>query len=317
MKADGVGDLRSRRVSLWGSEVAFVERDGPGPVVVLIHGLGSTHDTWRGVLDLLPEHYRVVAPDLPGHGDSAAGHGDHSVGAAAGTVRDLMAALDIRRATLIGHSFGGGVAMQFAYQFPDWTERIGLIGSAGLGAEVAAGLRATTALPGASAFLWGLSQIPAAFQRHLMRPATWWSGDPDEADAIAADLRRMRDRRHRRTFLQTARGVIDYRGQRVDAVSRMPGFASLPILMVWGERDPVIPPGHQRAAAAASTIPPDLAVEIPAAGHYPHHTHDAHVADLIARLVDTTSPYHHDHTAWQSALTGGRAILEIEDGQDP
>lgn len=295
-----------RRIELWGHEVGYLERPGSGPAVVLVHGLGGTHDAWTRLVDHLPTDFHVLAPDLPGHGTSQAGHGDHSVGAAASAIRDLMVAVGLRSATLIGHSLGGGVGMQFAYQFPDRTERLGLIGSAGLGAEVAAGLRIVSTVPGSSAALWAASRAPRRVQETLLRPATWWAASRAETTAITDDLRRLRDSGHRRTFLQTARSVIDHRGQRVDAVSRLPAFADLPMLMVWGGRDPVIPPAQQQTAARAAQLPPALAVELRTAGHYPHRTHPAEVAELVTRLVRTTRPYRHDDATWRAALTGDR-----------
>lgn len=306
-----------RRIELWGREIGYLERPGPGPAVVLVHGLGGTHDAWARLVDHLPVDLHVLAPDLPGHGTSQAGHGDHSVGAAASSIRDLMVALRLRRATLVGHSLGGGVVMQFAYQFPDRTERLGLIGSAGLGAEVAAGLRIVSTLPGSSAALWGASRVPRRVQESLLQPATWWAASRAETTAITDDLRRLRDSGHRRTFLQTARSVIDHRGQRVDAMSRLPAFADLPMLMVWGGHDPVIPPAQQRSAARTARVPSELAVELPTAGHYPHRTHPAEVAELVTRLVSTTEPYRHDDATWRAALTGHPSETDAAPPEQP
>src|SRR5438128_7981111 len=104
--------------------------------------MASSSATWNAVLPLLAEHATVIAPDLPGHGGSTNPGGDYSLGAHASWVRDLMIALEIPRATLVGHSLGGGVAMQTAYQFPERCERLVLVGSGGLGKEGALLLRA-------------------------------------------------------------------------------------------------------------------------------------------------------------------------------
>src|SRR5207249_4912908 len=129
-----------------GREVTY-RAAGSGPVVVLIHGMASSSATWDPVIPLLAEHTTVVAPDLPGHGGSTNPGGDYSLGAYASWIRDLMIALEIPRATLVGHSLGGGVAMQTAYQFPERYERLVLVSSGGLGKEVAFLLRAL-AFPG-------------------------------------------------------------------------------------------------------------------------------------------------------------------------
>jgi pimeloyl-ACP methyl ester carboxylesterase len=125
---------------------------GSGPPVVLIHGMLNSSSHWQSVaLDLARDH-TVIAPDLIGHGDSAAPRGDYSLGAHAASIRDLLAAIGIDRASIVGHSLGGGVAMQFFYQFPQRVERLVLISSGGLGREVSPVLR-TAALPGFSTLL--------------------------------------------------------------------------------------------------------------------------------------------------------------------
>src|ERR687884_1657913 len=126
---------------------------GSGPPVVLIHGMVNSSRHWEQVALRLADRYTVIAPDLIGHGDSAAVRGDYSLGAHAAAIRDLLAALGIDRATIVGHSLGGGVAMQFFYQFPQRVDRLALVSSGGLGHEVSPMLR-TAALPGASAALW-------------------------------------------------------------------------------------------------------------------------------------------------------------------
>src|SRR5690349_21770482 len=121
---------------------------GSGPLLVLLHGITGSSKTWEHLIPRLSQHYRVVAPDLIGHGESAKPPGDYSLGAYANLVRDLLEALGEQRGTIVGHSLGGGVAMQFAYQYPERCERLVLVSSGGLGREVHPILRAA-ALPGA------------------------------------------------------------------------------------------------------------------------------------------------------------------------
>src|SRR5690242_2409281 len=125
---------------------------GDGPPVVLVHGMVNSSRHWEKVALRLAERYTVVAPDLLGHGDSAAVRGDYSLGAHACSIRDLLTTIGIERATVVGHSLGGGIAMQFFYQFPQRVQRLALISSGGLGREVSPMLR-TAALPGVSALL--------------------------------------------------------------------------------------------------------------------------------------------------------------------
>src|SRR3712207_2204342 len=123
---------------------------GSGPPVVLVHGMVNSSRHWQDVAMRLAERYTVVAPDLIGHGDSATPRGDYSLGAHAAAIRDLLAVIGIDRATFVGHSLGGGVALQFFYQFPQRVERLALVSSGGLGREVSPMLR-TAALPGVKA----------------------------------------------------------------------------------------------------------------------------------------------------------------------
>ena len=224
---------------------------GSGPTVVLIHGMVNSSRHWEAVAQRLAGSHRVVAPDLIGHGDSATPRGDYSLGAHAASIRDLLTTIGVERATIVGHSLGGGVAMQFFYQFPQRTERLVLISSGGLGREVSPLLRGA-ALPGA---------VGAAAPR---RPPRAWSTRSTRAgggcapaaarrgvylQAVARALRPLQEPGSRRAFLQTLRSVIDVHGQRVSATDRLYLLGDMPTLIVWGERDRTIPIEHGRAAA--------------------------------------------------------------------
>jgi len=116
--------------------VTGVLRRGEGPVVLLIHGITGDSRQWNQIIPQLADHYTVLAPDLLGHGQSAKPRGDYSLGAYAVSLRDLLIVLGHRRATVVGHSLGGGIAMQFAYEYPVFCERLVLVDSGGLGREV-------------------------------------------------------------------------------------------------------------------------------------------------------------------------------------
>src|SRR4051812_38978214 len=122
--------MKMKTATLHGRSVSYAEA-GSGPVLMLIHGMGGSSDNWRAVIEPLARNYTVIVPDLPGHGASGPVAGDYSVGGLAAGVRDLLLVLGHRRATLVGHSLGGGVAMQFAYQFPEVLERLVLVSSGG------------------------------------------------------------------------------------------------------------------------------------------------------------------------------------------
>jgi pimeloyl-ACP methyl ester carboxylesterase len=262
---------------------------GSGPPVVLIHGMVNSSVHWEPVALRLAEENTVIAPDLIGHGDSAAVRGDYSLGAHASSIRDLLAALGVERATIVGHSLGGGIAMQFFYQFPQRTERLALISSGGLGREVSPMLRGA-AMPGASAALWAaahprlLDALSAAGERMRARGR----GAGVYLLAIARALRPLQHAGARRAFLQTLRSVIDFRGQHVSARDRLYLLDGFPSLIVWGERDHTIPISHGRRAHEA--IPGSRFETLPKAAHFPHIEDPEGLADALLDFLRTTEP---------------------------
>lgn len=209
------------QVELHGHRVIY-RIAGSGPPVVLIHGMVNSSRHWEAVALRLADHYTVVAPDLIGHGDSATPRGDYSLGAHAASIRDLLVAIGVERASIVGHSLGGGVALQFFYQFPQRTERLALISSGGLGHDVSPLLR-SAALPGAS----GLLSLAA--DRRLLAVLGGLGGrlrarGVDTGvylQAIARALGPLQEPGSRTAFLQTLRAVIDIHGQRVSARDRL------------------------------------------------------------------------------------------------
>ncbi|GAB3837686.1 hypothetical protein GCM10027610_040200 [Dactylosporangium cerinum] len=215
---------------------------GAGDLLLLVHGLGGDRRTWDHVIDTLAATHTVIAPDLPGHGESDAPAGDYSLGAHASALRDLLVALGYQSATVIGHSLGGGIAMQFAYQFPDRVDRLVLISSGGLGPQLTPMLRAAT-LPGAETVVAGLARLPEALTLGLLSAASRLPGLVARPDAgpLATGLRQLQDPRSRRGFIRTARTVIDWRGQTVSAVQHLRQLTDLPVLLAWGSDDRTIP----------------------------------------------------------------------------
>src|SRR3954452_15367231 len=142
-------------LELHGQRVSY-RTGGSGPALLLLHGIANSSDTWSAAAPLLSDRFTVIAPDLLGHGESATPRGDYSLGAHASGARDIATALGHERVTVVGHSLGGGIAMQFAYQFPERTERLVLVSSGGLGREVHLLLRAAS-LPGADYVLPALT----------------------------------------------------------------------------------------------------------------------------------------------------------------
>ncbi len=278
---------------------------GSGPPVVLIHGMVNSSRHWREVALALADRHTVIAPDLIGHGDSATPRGDYSLGAHASSIRDLLAVLGVDRATIVGHSLGGGVAMQFFYQFPQRTERLVLVSSGGLGREVSPLLRSAT-LPGVSALL-SLAAHPrllSGLRRSGDRLREAGSRQGVYLQAIARALRPLEEPGARTAFLHTLRAVIDVRGQRVSATDRLYLLAGMPTLIVWGERDHTIPLAHGLAAHRAA--PGSRFQTLPSAAHFPHLEDPDGLAAVLGEFMASTEPARIEDGDW-GAIVSPRA----------
>jgi pimeloyl-ACP methyl ester carboxylesterase len=280
--------VQTQRVTLHGHDIAY-RGAGTGPVLVLIHGMAGSSETWEPVLPALAERYTVIAPDLPGHGDSDKPRGDYSLGAHAAAVRDLLVALGHERATIVGQSFGGGVAMQLAYQHPECCERLVLVSSGGLGQEVALLLRALT-LPGAEHLL------PIACNGRVRDAGATVTGWLDRIGLrpvpVVAEMWRsfasLSDGATREAFQHTLRSVVDLHGQRVSAADRLYLAAAVPTLIVWGDRDPIIPVDH--AYAAHELVPGSRLEVFEGAGHYPHCEQPDRFVEVLVDFLESTAP---------------------------
>ncbi|MCZ4560871.1 alpha/beta fold hydrolase [Rhodococcus sp. IEGM 1401] len=263
---------------------------GHGPAVVLIHGLmGNLHD-WDPQIAELSQHFRVIAVDLPGHGESDKVPGDYSLSAHAATVRDLLTSLDVDSATVVGHSYGGGVAMQMLYLFPHLVDRICLVASGGLGQEVNPILRVASvpgsgiAIPVAASapvrgILGGVLGLLSA-----LRIVRLGAGDR----RAWANFASVADAPTRRAFLATARSVIDYRGQTVSATRLLQTFTGVPAMLVWGDHDVIIPAVH--AHEVRDQLPDGATVEVfPGAGHFPHLDEPELFASVFTTFMSTAS----------------------------
>ena len=285
-----------------GHKRAFV-RAGDGPALLLLHGIGNNCRTWAKVIDRLAETHTVIAPDLLGHGDSDKPRGDYSLAAYANGMRDLLAVLDIEQATVVGHSLGGGIALQFAYQFPERCERLALVGSGGLGPELSAGLRAAT-LPGAELVVTALAGVSGPLRTGLqgvekVGRAAGWRRLGDLAQAVDA-LLALKDVEARRAFLRTLRGVVDGRGQSVSALDRLYLADSVPMLVVWGDRDPIVPARHAETVRA---VVPSARIEVfRDSGHWPHLDEPERFCDVLLDFIATTEPAAHDLDSWRRLL---------------
>jgi len=252
---------------------------------------------WERVALQLAGSHRVIAPDLIGHGDSARPRGDYSMGAHAASIRDLLAAIGIDRATIVGHSLGGGVAMQFFYQFPQRVERLALISSGGLGREVSPMLRGA-AMPGAAAMLAAAANPRVLGALRVAGERMQASGRRNGIylEQIARALRPLEHPGARKAFLHTLRSVIDARGQRVSARDRLYLLSEFPTLVVWGERDNTIPLSHGRFTHEA--VPGSRFETLPRAAHFPHLEDPDGLAAILADWLATTTPARIDDADW-------------------
>ena len=260
--------MAPRKATLHGHELSYVD-SGAGPVVLFIHGILGSQRQWTHLVDKMDDDHRVLVPDLFGHGESAKPLGDYSLGAHAATLRDLLDRLGIARVTLVGHSLGGGIAMQFLYLFPERVDRLVLVASGGLGREVNPILRAAT-LPGAERVLGIVASAPVLSRvEALGRGASkvgWRPGS--DLGAIWRGFGSLADRESRRAFLATTRAVIDLGGQTVSAHDHLEEVPQVPTMIVWGSKDRMIPAWH---ALSAQRALPDCRVELfEGAGHFPH-----------------------------------------------
>jgi pimeloyl-ACP methyl ester carboxylesterase len=286
-------------VTLHGRESGYLV-GGEGPVLLLIHGMAGTCENWRDVIEPLARHHTVIAPDLPGHGLSAGGQGDYSLGNLASGLRDLLLVLGHERVTLVGHSLGGGIAMQFSYQFPEMVERLVLVSSGGLGLEVSPVLRAA-ALPGADLFIAATAatgqKIGGAIGRGLSRVGVKPAADVAE---VARGYGSLAEPDRRKAFLATLRSVVGTEGQRVSAADRFYLAEEVPMLIVWGARDPIIPVSHGEEAHRA--LPGSKLEIFDGVGHMPQIEQPGRFIAVLEDFLGESEPARFDREEWRARI---------------
>jgi pimeloyl-ACP methyl ester carboxylesterase len=296
--------VRQTDVTLHGHRVAYrVAGDPSLPVPLLVHGITSSSHTWDPIIPILKQHVHVIAPDLLGHGESDKPRADYSLGAFASALRDLLEYLGHDRVTVVGHSLGGGVAMQFAYQYYEYCERLALVSSGGLGRQVGWALRAAT-LPGAEYVL------PVIANRHV-RDAGAAVGSvlaklplrarPSVTEAIRG-YASLADSPARSAFVHTLRSVVEPGGQRVEASDRLYLSEGRPTLIVWGALDTLIPVAH--AYQAHENIPGSVLEVFEQSGHFPHMDEPERFAKVLLDFLASTDPAPIDRALIRERLTG-------------
>ncbi|MDX6627179.1 MAG: hypothetical protein QOE56_2168 [Solirubrobacterales bacterium] len=282
------GAFEAHEVDLHGHRAVY-RTIGSGPNLVLIHGMINSSRHWEAVARRLADSHRVIAPDLIGHGEAATPRGDYSLGAHAASIRDLLTTIGVERATIVGHSLGGGVAMQFFYQFPQRTERLALISSGGLGHEVSPLLRGA-ALPGSAALLRLATRprLVGALAASGARLRARGNATGVYLQAVARALGPLQEKGSRQAFLETLRAVIDVHGQRVSARDRLYLLGEMPTLIAWGERDRTIPIAHGLEAQHA--IPNCRFEALAKAAHFPNLEDPEGLAAVLRDWIATTQP---------------------------
>jgi pimeloyl-ACP methyl ester carboxylesterase len=287
---------------------------GEGPAILLIHGIGDNSSTWEAVQNKLAQRFTVIAPDLLGHGKSDKPRADYSVAAYANGMRDLLAVLDIDRVTVIGHSLGGGVTMQFAYQYPQLVERIVLVGTGGVTKDVHFALRfaslplgsealALLRMPGALPALRVVGRVMGRLLNVVGAAAPAVAPTKFDLPEVLRILDELPEPTASAAFSRTLRAVVDWRGQVVTMLDRCYLTQSVPVQLVWGEHDSVIPVSHAKMAHAAM---PGSRLEIfEKSGHFPFHDYPDRFVEVVEQFIDSTEPAEYDQDRLRALLRTG------------
>jgi pimeloyl-ACP methyl ester carboxylesterase len=264
----------TRTVDIYGWPIAYKDSGGDGEVVLLIHGVGSSSTTWDTTTSRIPKPWRTIAVDLPGHGASLAKRGDYSLGAMASVLRDLLDELDVKTVHLVGHSLGGGISLQFVYQYPERVKSLTLVSSGGLGVETASHLKAAT-LPGSETVMkLGINKATVNTWNWVGRTLDIVHVSPAFLGKDAVESARpLTDRKHRKAFLATLKSVVGPNGQRVSALDKLRMLNGKRVLIVWGEKDRVLPMQHGKTAHEL--------LEGSRLSVYPQANHEPHVQDPV------------------------------------
>lgn len=279
---------------------------GSGPAILLVHGIGDNSTTWNAVQAKLAQRFTVIAPDLLGHGQSDKPRADYSIAAYANGMRDLLSVLDIERVTIVGHSLGGGVAMQFAYQFPHLVERLILVAAGGVTKDVNVVLRWVSLPIGSEALaLLRLPLVAPAIQiiGRVLGAALGSTGLGRDLPNVLRILDDLPEPTASAAFSRTLRAVVDWRGQIVTMLDRCYLTEAIPVQIIWGTKDAVIPVRHAQMAHAAM---PGSRLEIfEGSGHFPFHDDPARFIDVVQHFIDTTEPAEYDQAALRQLLRSG------------
>lgn len=303
------GEFATRSKVIHGYKRAY-RLAGSGPVLLMIHGIGDSSATWRTVMPQLARDYTVLAPDLLGHGASAKPRGDYSVAGYANAMRDLLTVLDIDKVTVVGHSLGGGVAAQFAYEYPDRFERLVLVSTGGVSRTVSPLLRLAAA-PGVDLMMPVLSAGPMRSGGRVIGEVLRFFGQGlgIDLEEILRVFGSLPDAESRQAIVRTLRASIDWHGQVITMLDRAYLVQDVPTLLIWGAKDAIIPVHHGYDAHQA--MPGSRLEVFDDAAHFPHHTDPARFLRVLREFLTTTKPVEYTPERWRAILQAGRPEPEV------
>jgi pimeloyl-ACP methyl ester carboxylesterase len=279
---------------------------GSGPAIVLIHGLGANSTVWDAVQARLAQRFTVIAPDLLGHGESDKPRNDSSIAAYANGLRDLLSVLGIDHATVVGHSLGGGIAMQFTYQYPEFVERLVLVGTGGVTTDVSPALRLAS-LPVAGEVLAALRlpgvQPALRLAGRVVRRTAGSTGFGRDLPNVLRLLADISEPAACAAFCRTVRSSIDLRGQMITMLDRAYLAEPVPVQLIWGEQDSVIPVTHARLAHVAMRGSRLTIFE--GSGHFPFDDDPDRFAEVVERFIDSTQAGAYDRELLRRLLRTG------------
>jgi len=259
-----------REIQAGGRRLRVLELGEGGTPVVLIHGFGADLNTWMFTQPVLAERRRTIAFDLPGHGGSDKALAGADPGAFAAVVGDLFDALGLERACLVGHSLGGAVALAFARARPQRVAGLVLIAAAGLGPEIDGG------------FIDGF--VAAQRRREAQEVLRRLVHDPQLVSrAMVEDVLRYKRLDGVGPALEAIAAAWFPGGRQ--AVALDPAGLAMPVLLIWGREDRIVPAAH--AEALAGRLPVAI---LDGAGHLPHMEKSGEVNRLLARFLDGAPP---------------------------
>ena len=263
--------LDARETTVDGRRVAYLERRGTEPALVLVHGFGAEKDGWLAFVEALPAGRRVLVPDLPGHGGSQAGPGVYGAFRLTDEVAAWLAAVTDRPADLVGNSLGGLVATLVASREPDGVRRLVLMDPAGVAAPQPSGLDSLLAA--------GVNPlVPTTRAEYDRLLDLVFAGDP-EIPGPARDVL-ARQARDRAPFL---RGLFDnIQGDEGDLRAVLPTVRQ-PTLVIWGAADRVLSPSA--APLWGELLPDARVVVLPGVGHAPMMEAPEETARLVADFL--------------------------------